>query len=87
MDPSTLLITKLIEAAGSQGFAVLLMFAGIVYVVRGNSGLIRALNKEREERIEVLERSARECSEDRNRLHREMKELWERVFKLPPKNP
>ena len=81
-----MLVEKLIEAAFQQGFAVLLMLAALIYIVRGNAGLIRALNKERAERLQQLENSARDCIEDRNRIHKDLKELWEKILRLPPAN-
>ena len=78
------LVKLVVDNLSGQGLPLLLVITALVWLQKSNSGLIEALNLEREERIATLEAMAKACEEDRRVLHEEMKSMWTSILEMEP---
>ena len=73
-------ISALFVKLADQALPTLMLVAALVWVHKSNKTLINALNEERKQRIEHLEKSAIDCVKDRTDLRNENKKLWDRFL-------
>jgi hypothetical protein len=65
----------------TAGLPSLLMAVAVWWLQKGNNQLVHELNKERSERLDVMEKHIAECDDDRKILRNESKELRDMLIK------
>ena len=65
----------------AAGLPSLLMSVAVWWLQKGNNQLVQELNKERTERLDVMEKHIKECDDDRKILRNESKELRDMLIK------
>ncbi|MEI6715996.1 MAG: hypothetical protein WCO60_19775 [Verrucomicrobiota bacterium] len=74
------IISLILAKFADQALPTLMLVIALVWLHKSNNTLINALNEERRQRIDHLEKSSLDCIKDRTELHNENKELWDRFL-------
>ena len=74
------LLAVLFTKLGDQALPTIMLVVALVYVHKSNKTLINALNEERRQRIDHLEKSNLDCIKDRADIHNKQNELWDKFI-------
>ena len=72
----------LLQQLASAGLPALLMAIAVWWLQKSNSNIISAYNKERSERLDMMEQHMRSCDEDRRRISDKLSAVSDRMVDM-----